>query len=284
MSTNKEQLKTWGGTHQNLIFHEPYVCTSQICNSSFFDLPLFQYWCDRLKAPKVYHRKAWEWVYIAPAPQERGMLAEGRKGIGFGCGEEPLVDGFASFGCKIRATDLKAGEDNAWVKTGQNAAGDIKKLHKGISSLNQFLKNVTYQDVNMNEIPDDLRGYDFCWSSCALEHLGSLKHGLDFIRNSLKVVRPGGVMVHTTEYNLDEQEETLECTNLSIYRKQDIEGVIQELEMEGHTVSPLDLHQGDSIEDGFADIPPYTSNVHLRLMLSKFRCTSIGLIVRKAER
>lgn len=211
------------------------------------------------------------------------MLARGRKGIGFGCGEEPLVDGFASFGCEIRATDLKAGEDNTWVQTGQNAAGDIKKLHKGISAWTQFSQNVTYQDVDMNEIPENLTGYDFCWSSCALEHLGSLKHGLDFIRNSLNVVRPGGILVHTTEYNLDSPEETLESTDLSIYRKKDIEGLVQELEAEGHTLSPIDFRQGDGVEDGFADVPPYTSNVHLRLMLSKFRCTSIGLIVRKAE-
>ena len=283
MEINKEQLKNWGGTHTEFSFSNPYCCTSQICNRSFFDLPLFQYWCDLLKVPKRYHRKFWEWAYIAQALHERGMLSVGKKGICFGCGEEPLVDGFASFGCEIMATDLKAGADNTWVQTGQNAAGDIRKLYKGITPEADFLKRVTYRDVNMNDIPVDLTGYDFCWSSCALEHLGSLKHGLDFIHNSLKVVKPGGILVHTTEYNLDSPEETLETKDLSVYRRKDIKGVVKELEAEGHHVSPLDLYQGDTVEDGYAGVPPYTSIVHLRLMLMQFRCTSIGLIVQKAE-
>ena len=252
-----------------------------ICNASFFDMPLYQYWCDKLKIPRNYHRKVWEFVYIAQALYERGCLSPGKKGIGFGCGEEPLVDAFASFGCQVLATDLQADENNPWVKTEQNAAGNVEKLFKSISSRENFSRRVTFRYIDMKEIPDDLYDYDFCWSSCALEHLGSLQHGLDFVHNSLKVVKPGGVLVHTTEFNLDSDDETLETPDLSLYRRSDIEKLIARLEQEGHEVSPLDLYQGKCIEDGFADVPPYTSCVHLRLMISKYRCTSIGLIIKK---
>jgi hypothetical protein len=47
---------------------------------------------------------------------------------------------------------------------------------------------------------DDLSTYDFIWSSCSLEHLGSLELGEQFIYNSLKHLKPGGVCPHD-EYN-----------------------------------------------------------------------------------
>ena len=47
------------------------------------------------------------------------------------------------------------------------------------------------------------------WSSCSLEHLGSISHGIEFILNSLKCLKQHGVAVHTTEFNLSSNEETL---------------------------------------------------------------------------
>ena len=52
------------------------------------------------------HRKIWEFCFIAQALDERGMLARGRRGLGFAVGTEPLPAMFASRGCAIVATDL----------------------------------------------------------------------------------------------------------------------------------------------------------------------------------
>ncbi len=38
-------------------------------------------------------------------------------------------------------------------------------------------QRVQYRYVDMSEIPDDLTGFDFTWSSCAFEHLGDLAAG-----------------------------------------------------------------------------------------------------------
>ena len=53
----------------------------------------------------MLHRKMWEWLFIAEALRERGMLAAGRSGLGFGVGQEPLVALFAAAGCDVVATD-----------------------------------------------------------------------------------------------------------------------------------------------------------------------------------
>ncbi len=73
----------------------------------------------------------------------------------------------------------------------------------------QFNRFVEFREVDMNTVPDDLAGYDFCWSACALEHLGSLDNGIKFIRRSLACLAPGGVAVHTTEFNTSSDEDTL---------------------------------------------------------------------------
>jgi hypothetical protein len=66
------------------------------------------------------HRKLWEWAAISQALDERGMLADGKRGIGFAVGTEPLASLFASRGATIDATDYLA-DDDGWADTGQNA-------------------------------------------------------------------------------------------------------------------------------------------------------------------
>ncbi len=296
----------WSNTHDVLEFDAPYSCTSQICNQGFFDAPFFQYWSkkfmpnffDHLKLnscmsktentynqPIIYHRKLWEWVYISQALYERGCLDKGKKGVAFGVGEECSPDLYASFGCEILATDL--GNDQAmakgWMKEGQNAGGDISKFHKyNFCTSSEFEKRVSYRDVDMNNIPSDIQGFDFCWSACALEHLGSLQKGLDFIKSSLNVLKSGGIAVHTTEFNLTSNEETMETDGLSIYRRCDIEKVVKDLESEGHYVYPVNWYIGNGVVDYFVDFPPYLKkDMHLRLRLAEYSCTSIGLIIKK---
>ena len=133
----------------------------------------------------------------------------------------------------------------------------------------------------MNAIPADLRDFDFVWSSCALEHLGSLEAGINFVINSTKCLRRGGVAVHTTEFNLSSNKETYEGSGVVLFRKRDIEEMIARLESAGCSVAPLNLTIGERVEDGFVDLPPYKSTPHLKLALYGFLTTSVGLIITR---
>ena len=45
-------------------------------------------------------------------------------------------------------------------------------------------------------IDTDCHGqFDFVWSACAFEHLGSILNGLEFVVNSVKCLKPGGVVL-----------------------------------------------------------------------------------------
>lgn len=261
------------------------LLTSTICRQADFGRASFRYWMEQLGHPPVFHRKVWEYFFIAHALHERGLLTSGMKGLGFAVGQEPLVALFARLGCTIVASDMAsdAARASGWVDSEQFAGGVDVLNSLGICPADVFASSVSYQTVDMTRVPEHLTGFDFCWSACAFEHLGSLVKGLAFVKRSLDTVRPGGIAIHTTEFNLSSNDETLEAENISLYRRQDIDGLSAELTEAGHQVAPLDWHDADGLVDGFVDLPPYAGEPHLRLRVEGYDSTSIGLIVRRGE-
>jgi hypothetical protein len=236
------------------------------------------------------HRKLWEFAFIAQALFERGMLQPGRRGLGFAVGQEPLAALFANLGCTIVATDLDPGrpESKLWEDRGQYAS-QLADLNRGnVCAADVFRQRVSFAHVDMNQIPADLRGFDFCWSSCALEHLGSLHLGAQFLINMTRCLKPRGVGVHTTEFNVSSNEETMEyCDPLDpdqdtvLFRRRDIEDLAAVLRQQGHRLE-LDFNVGDGEADHYVDPEPFTNpnpHMHLKLKTYEFAATSIGLIV-----
>jgi hypothetical protein len=132
----------------------------------------------------------------------------------------------------------------------------------------------------MKAIPDDLRGFDFCWSACALEHLGSLEEGLEFVERSLDTLAPGGIAVHTTEYNLTSNDDTVEQGPTVVYRERDIRALVERLEAQGHEVAALDLSAGEGLLDRYVDVPPYADEPVLRFLYTTYTLTSVALVIR----
>ena len=104
---------------------------------------------------------------------------------------------------------------------------------------------------------------------------------MDFVKNSMRCLKPGGIAVHTTEFNISSNDATLEDPNCSIYRVRDIKQLIDELESEGFLVEPLNLNTGTGGVDNHVDLPPYGFSPHLKMVLSGFVVTSIGLIIKR---
>ena len=229
------------------------------------------------------HRKEWEFVVVSQALDERGMLRPGRRGIGFAVGTEPLPAIFANRQCDVLATDYFDDQNSKWRG---EWAEDNGKLHRpDICSAELFERHVELRSVNMSSIPSELGRYDFAWSCCAFEHLGSLKKGFDFIVSHLECLKPGGWAVHTTEFNLSSNQNTVSEGPTVVYCKQDIELLVWGLKELGHYVEPLDFFAGNAREDRFVATPPWDDlkkNIaHLRLRIGPFVCTSLLLIVQK---
>ncbi|GGC72954.1 hypothetical protein GCM10011504_58030 [Siccirubricoccus deserti] len=256
---------------------------SQLCTAAQFDEPAFAAWCERLDMVPSPHRKIWEFCFVAAAMEAAGVLRPGTRALGFGVGTEPLPALLASCGAMVVATDAPADliADQGWASTGQHATGLRVLDRPRILPFEMLQAKVAFQPVDMNAIPGTLRGFDVCWSSCALEHLGSIEHGLRFIEESLRTLRPGGYAIHTTEFNLSSNHQTMEVPALSLFRKRDIEALATRLSAAGHHLLPLNFHPGDREVDAHIDLPPYAMP-HLKLQVAQFVITSIGLIIRKA--
>jgi SAM-dependent methyltransferase len=243
---------------------------------------VFRQWCARLGLPCGLHRKFWEYCFIAQALFERDMLRPGRRGLGFGVGKEPLAALFASFGCEIVATDQASDQarQTGWAARNQYADQLDTLNEAGLCNADQFRRLVTHRAVDMNAIPKDLRHFDFTWSACSLEHLGSLEHGARFLMNMMECLKPGGVGVHTTEYNLSSDTATLTEGPTVLFRPRDIAAIAQRLRSQGHRIQ-LNLDAGDGMADRHVDLPPYTHNPHLKLQIETYIVTSIGLIIER---
>jgi SAM-dependent methyltransferase len=256
--------------------------TTQLCTSTQMESVEFRHWMSALCQPPGMHRKFWEWAYIIASLKHAGMLSAGLGALGFGVGREPIASLLARFGILVMATDapyelIKGGE---W-ETNHEHASTLEQMHVAdIVDAQTFRDRVTYRPVDMNAIPQDLTGFDLCWSSCSLEHLGSLKHGTDFVMSSLRCLKPGGIAVHTTEFNLSSNQDTIEDVGTCVYRKRDIEELATCILQEGHEILPLNFHPGDRDQDAQVDAPPYTVP-HLKLLIGKYTCTSLGITVRK---
>jgi SAM-dependent methyltransferase len=233
------------------------------------------------------HRKLWEFVYIAQALWENGLLVPGRRGLGFGCGLEPLPSLFAGFGCEILATDLDANDGRAlgWAETDQNTLNSVENLNRlGLCPREQFEKLVKFQTLDMNHIPEELNGqFDFNWSACCVEHIGGRERSMDFLIENLRTLKPGGIAIHTSEFNLSSNEETCLDPNCFVFRRRDVEEVVERLSALGHEVFPMNYRIGDYVLDNYVDTPPFSLDTHLRLELQRFVSTSFGLIVRRAR-
>lgn len=262
------------------------MLTSSLCTAEALSSETFQSWCLRLKErPGHMHRKVWEWAFICQALQERHFLKPGMKGLGFAVGTEPLSAFFANLGTRILATDL-ATEDAAkkgWVSTDQHMSSRVALNNRNLCKQAEFDDLVDFEFCDMNHIPEKFsEQFDFVWSSCALEHLGSIQNGADFILNSINCLRVGGVAVHTTEFNLSSNTDTAESGGTVIFRHQDIEKIGKELYSLGHELG-MNWERGQTEIDRFVDVPPYSHDPHLKLQLGQYTTTSIGLIIRKCS-
>jgi hypothetical protein len=105
---------------------------------------------------------------------------------------------------------------------------------------------------------------------------------MDFVINSVeKTLKSGGIAVHTTEFNLQSNDDTVSVGDTVLYRKRDIEELIGELERRGHKVEPFAVAPDSLVIDGYVDLPPYRGP-HLKLEVGGYACTSVGLVITRA--
>ena len=263
------------------------VGVGQVASGHHVDDPQYAESSRALGEGNLFHRKHWEWVFIHATAERLGLLKTGRSALGFGVGREPLVSAFGAAGLHVTATDQPSTTAGAWADTGQHAQRARELLRPNICDEAVFDANVSFRPVDMTDPPDDLGTHDLVWSSCCFEHLGSPEAGFAFVERSMRFVKPGGVALHTTEFDLarvkplKQQGSIAAGDYVCYYRRREIADLAARLRRHGFEVE-LDLRvSNDHPMERRIDREPYSHDPHLRVAMAGRIITSVGLCIRR---
>jgi SAM-dependent methyltransferase len=178
---------------------------SKVCDGAdWFDPELQAVIEGDLRELARFHRKQWEFAMILLALRRRGALRRDALGLSMGAGRERLLYAVAHQVRQVVATDLydlqtewetaHTEDPDRYIKEGKPFPVDDAKL-RGLR-----------MDMRSLDFPDGT--FDFCYSSCAIEHIGGREDFLKHLSEAHRVLKEGGVYALTTELHYG--PETLE--------------------------------------------------------------------------
>ena len=171
------------------------------CAAEDWSKPEFKYVLENIFTGNAsYHRKQWEFVAIFINLIQQGKLDGNSVGASFGAGKEPLIYHVLPYVKSFLATDLyswNTGWDTAKMNPNEQPIDFLKRN----APKNSRLDNLKAQEMDMRDLSEiESNSLDFCYSSCAVEHIG---HKEDFIKHLTevkRVLKKDGVYVMTTEF------------------------------------------------------------------------------------
>ncbi len=258
---------------------------SEIISEQRFLDPDFFYWMYFLREKPKLHNKQFQFYSVmdrAFSIVKNGQPEE-RRAIGFGVGKEPIPSALVALGYKVLATDYFDGDiAEEWRSTGEQSETFLDLNRRKIVSDEVFISSCDLQNMNMNSIPSSLYGsFDFVWSNCALGHIGSYEMGLDFILNSLKLLKPGGWAVHSTELDSSNSPERFESPNLSFYKLSDLEAVLDQAKEIGFVPLKIEKRPWNGRSEKYVVSEPWKKKPHLRIEIFGREINSVVIQIQR---
>ena len=163
----------------------PYS-TAKLCDALDFFRPEVIDWIRAVGEEPRLHNKQWEYAQVLEARKRYAPNA--KRLVGLGCGIDAIIPKLAETAELVTATDLY-GRPGAW-KAAQQRPDEFYPQ----------VKNLRVHPMNMRQIDLPRGAFDFVWSLCAVEHVGSADDVIDTVRQAGELLAPGGVMAITTEF------------------------------------------------------------------------------------
>lgn len=263
--------------------------TSKICDAAdWFDPEIKFIIENELREPARFHRKQWEFATIFLTLQKYGLLNYQKVGLSLGGGNERVLYSIANHIKKLFVTDLyddktswdcaRTDDPDEFIKTSKPFSVDDTK----IQALRMDMRKLDFSD----------NAFDFCYSSCAIEHIGDKLDFLQHFNEVNRVLKAGGIYVLTTELQFGEK--TIPDQNNFIFTIDYISDLISNSDLD--FVSDVNAELTENIINY-----PYPSNIknlafsgndnlsekiieqfpHLILLRGNVPFTSVLLILRK---
>ena len=175
---------------------------SKLCDAADWSDPLF----DRairveLAEEPRFHRKQWEFARILRTLEAHGLLNGTSHGLSMGGGDERLLYAVARRVGHLTVTDLY-GAGSAWEGA---RTDDPDRAIKASAPFHVDPSRLTAMRMDMRSLEFGNGVFDFCYSSCAIEHIGEYDDFLAHLREVRRVLKDQGVYVLTTEFHYGDE-------------------------------------------------------------------------------
>jgi SAM-dependent methyltransferase len=265
--------------------------TSKICDAAdWFDPEIKEVIENELRESARLHRKQWEFAIIFLTLQKLGLLQSDKTGLSLGGGNERVLYSISKHIKKLFVTDLyddntswdcaRTTDPNEFIRSSKPFPIDDEK----IEALRMDMRYLDFED----------NSFDFCYSSCAIEHIGEDKDFLQHFNEVNRVLKDGGIYVLTTELQFGDQ--TIPDQNNFIFSKEHIAHLIDDSDLDfvfdvnaGLSVNEVNYPFPSNISntafhgDNFIHQRLFNSLPHLILLRGNVPFTSVLLVLKKSE-
>jgi SAM-dependent methyltransferase len=174
---------------------------SKVCDAADWFEPEFERIIrEELEEEPRLHRKQWEFAQIFRTLQARGFLNATSRGLSMGGGEERLLYAVARRVGHLTVTDLY-GAGSTWDCA---QADDPDRSLKAAAPFPVDPSHFTARRMDMRVLEFEDASFDFCYSSCAIEHIGDDEDFLTHLEEVRRVLKDDGIYVLTTEFHYGE--------------------------------------------------------------------------------
>jgi SAM-dependent methyltransferase len=203
--------------------------TGKLCDAAdWFTPELQRIITNELEETPRFHRKQWESAMIFQALEERGLLAGDRQGLSMGGGRELILYAIARYVHQLTVTDLYDPQ-TVWDCAKTDDPDAYIRLNKPFAVGDERLRGLR-MDMRDLKFPDST--FDFCYSTCAVEHIGERADFLRHFNEVARVLKNGGVYVFTTEIGYG--EETIRDSHNYVFSLHELFGILAESNLQAH--------------------------------------------------
>jgi SAM-dependent methyltransferase len=134
---------------------------------------------------------------ILSALRAEAVLHAGSRGLSMGGGRERLLYAVARHVGRLVVTDLYGG-GSGWEEARTDDPREFIEAHMPFPV---DAARIEARRMDMRQLEFEPDTFDFCYSSCAIEHIGGRDDFLGHLKEAHRVLKEGGTYVLTTEFH-----------------------------------------------------------------------------------
>jgi SAM-dependent methyltransferase len=162
---------------------------------------------------KREHRKSWEWAHMLAGLESLNAIPHDGLALGVGAGHEPPLFELTNRMRWVFATDIYGSGDFTGLEAQSSMLANPDQFARAPYNRNRLVvQHMDACDLRFEEATFDIA---FCLSS--IEHFGGIEGARKSLAEMARVLKPGGILVITTECIVNDQPHYSGKPNLELF-------------------------------------------------------------------